>query len=122
MRTVSDAMVDVIARVAHEANRAWCYEHGDDSQPRWDDAPDWQRESARNGVVFVIANPAADAEASHDSWMFSKSADGWVYGEVKRPDAKTHPNLRPYAELPEFQRRKDALFLAIVRALAPAAA
>ena len=121
MTTLSDGQIEDIARVAHEANRAWCYENGDDSQSRWDDAPAWQRESAREGVRFVLASPDATAEASHDAWMRVKIADGWVYGEVKA-EAKTHPNLRPYAELPEFQRRKDALFLAIVRALAPAAA
>jgi hypothetical protein len=41
-----------------------------------------------------------------------------VYGEVKDAVAKTHPCMVPYDDLPEFQRKKDALFLAIVRVLA----
>jgi hypothetical protein len=36
---------------------------------------------------------------------------------MKDADLKTHPCLRPYCELPEFDRKKDILFLAIVRAL-----
>jgi hypothetical protein len=32
---------------------------------------------------------------------------------------KTHPCLVPFADLPEDQQRKDALFIAIVQALAP---
>jgi len=47
--------IDIItatARIAHEANRVWCAENGDNSQPSWDNAPDWQRESAINGVTF----------------------------------------------------------------------
>ena len=119
MRMATDIEIEMIARVAHEANRAWCYENGDDSQPRWNDAPAWQCESVREGVRFVLANPDASAEASHDAWMRWKLGNGWVYDGVKRPEAKTHPNLRSFAELPEFQRRKDTLFLAIVRALAP---
>jgi len=33
--------------------------------------------------------------------------------------AKTHPDLVPFDQLPEHEKQKDRLFLAIVRALAP---
>jgi hypothetical protein len=36
---------------------------------------------------------------------------------VKDPDAKTHPCILPYHELPLEQRLKDSLFMAIVHAL-----
>ncbi len=39
-----------IARVAHEVNRAYCQALGDNSQPAWEDAPQWQRDSAMLGV------------------------------------------------------------------------
>ena len=103
--------------MAHEANRTWCAVLGDDSQPAWEDAPEWQRQSAINGVQFHIDNPIAHPIDSHDNWMREKVANGWTYGEVKDPEAKTHPCLRPYHELPEEQRRKDWLFVAVVRAL-----
>ena len=51
--------VEEIARVAHEVNRAYCQALGDDSQPAWEVAPQWQRDSAINGVTFHIANPGA---------------------------------------------------------------
>jgi hypothetical protein len=46
-----------------------------------------------------------------------KKKDGWVYGEVKDAEAKTHPCIVPFEELPEFQKKKDALFCAIVDSL-----
>ena len=110
--------ISLIAKVCHDANRAWCAANDDHSQPAWEDAPEWQRDSAIIGVEFALAAPNAQPEDSHRSWMTGKIADGWVYGEVKDPVAKTHPCMVPYAALPEFQRKKDALFLAIVRALA----
>lgn len=110
--------VETIARVCHEANRAWCIAHGDESQPAWDDAPDWQRTSAIAGVEHAIANPDVTPRGSHESWLKHKDAGGWAYGPVKDPEAKTHPCMVPYDELPPGQRAKDALFTAIVRALA----
>lgn len=45
-------------------------------------------------------------------------AEGWVFATVKDFAAKTSPNLVPYAELPEAQRAKDALFQRTVRTMA----
>lgn len=110
--------VQHIYSVCHEANRAWCATHGDFTQPRWAEAPQWQIDSGINGVEHALRHPDVTPEDMHSNWMAEKIADGWVYGDVKDPVAKTHPCMVPYAELPEFQRKKDALFLAIVRALA----
>jgi hypothetical protein len=107
-----------IAMVCHEANRAYCITTGDYTQPRWPDAPDWQIQSALDGVAHALQHPKAEPEDSHQNWWDGKIADGWVYGEVKDPEKKTHPCMVPYDRLPEAQRKKDALFLAVVRALA----
>jgi hypothetical protein len=107
----------MIAAMCHEANRAWCYLHGDDTQVPWNNAPTWQRESAIDGVEHALKYPDAKPEDSHNSWLANKIADGWVYGEVKDPEAKTHPCIVPYDQLPVWQQKKDKLFLAIVRAL-----
>lgn len=45
---------------------------------------------------------------------------GEVHGPVKSFEAKTSPCLVPYAELPEPQRRKDAMFQRVVLAVAEA--
>ncbi|KAB6717730.1 RyR domain-containing protein [Roseobacter sp. TSBP12] len=113
-------IIENIARVTHEANRAWCLAHGDRSQPTWDDAPGWQKDSARAGVQFHLDNPDVGDSASHDNWMVQKIADGWVYGDEKDPQASppTHPCLVPFEELPEAQQIKDALFRSIVHAIA----
>lgn len=108
-----------IARICHEANRAYCQAIGDYSQPTWEEAPVWQRESACNGVNHILANPHATPEDSHNSWLEQKRKDGWVYGEVKDPEAKQHPCMVEYSQLPPDQRRKDALFISIVRAFIP---
>lgn len=106
-----------IARVCHEANRAYCKGLGDSSQLPWDEAPEWQRRSAVAGVVHALSNPAAPPSASHESWLEEKRRDGWKYGPVKDPARKEHPCFVPYEQLPPDQRRKDALFLAVVRSL-----
>lgn len=98
------------AATAHEANRQYCISIGDTSQLPWDEAPDWQRESAINGVKFAIDHNFPSPEAMHENWMAVKLAAGWTYGEVKDPDKKTHHCLVPYDQLPEAQRHKDALF------------
>jgi hypothetical protein len=108
---------DVIARVAHEANRAYCAALGDDSQPAWEDAPEWQRTSAVNGVRYHLENPNAQPWDSHENWYAEKVADGWTYGPVKNPDKKEHPCMVPYNELPFEQRLKDQLFISVVRGL-----
>ncbi len=114
--------IEAIARVAHEANRAYCGALGDDTQPAWDDAPQWQRLSAYNGVLAILDGSVTRAEQSHENWMEEKRSNGWTYGEVKDPDKKTHPCFVPFAELPEDQQRKDVLFFAIADALTRSAA
>ncbi len=107
-------LVLAIAMVCHAANKAWCEANGDHSQKDWGEAEEWQRESAIKGVQFRMDNPDAGEDAQHNAWMEDKLADGWVYGETKDPEAKTHPCLVPFNELPEFQQKKDALFCGIV--------
>lgn len=105
-----------IARVCHEANRAWQHVTADEApSPPWDQAPAWQRESAVEGVRQALAG--ASPEDLHEAWCEHKFAEGWRYGETKDLAAMTHPCLVPYDELPEEQRRKDALFAAVVAAL-----
>lgn len=109
--------VNQIARVCHEANKGLCDATGDSSQKSWLDADSWQRLSAIRGVEYAIANPDAPASAQHEAWSADKLNDGWVYGDIKDPEAKTHPCLVPFDELPEIQQKKDILFKAIVKAL-----
>ena len=106
-----------IARVAHEVNRAYCQALGDNSQPAWEDAPQWQRDSALLGVKLHIENPGASPSASHESWMAQKVAEGWVYGPEKKPELKQHHCIVPFADLPVGQQAKDFIFRGVVHAL-----
>lgn len=102
------AQIEAAARAAHEVNRSYYEVGGDTSQKPWAEAPNWQCQSALEGVRAVIDGKTQ--EQLHESWMLSKISDGWRYGEVKDAEAKTHPCIVPYDSLPEFQRRKDELF------------
>ncbi len=108
-----------IASVCHEANRAITRVIGDvPLQPSWDKAPEEMIRSSVAGVVWRMDNPLAPAAAQHEKWMSDKLNDGWVHGAVKDSIAKTHPALVPYDELPPAVKKKDAVFTAIVLALA----
>lgn len=109
MKTLSPSQIDYIACAAHEANRAWCRLTGDNSQDPYESAPEWQKESARKGVLSVLRGETSP-EASHEAWLAEKKAQGWTYGEVKDPDKKTHPCMVSFKELPHEQAYKDTLF------------
>ncbi len=115
---LSAVHVERVAEACHEMNRIYCEAIGDTSQRPWSSAEPWQRSSAITGVAVALGG--ATPAQQHEAWMAEKLADGWVYGEKKDPAAKTHPCLVDYAALPEAQRRKDALFIATVRAMATA--
>lgn len=110
---VEPYLVELIARAAHSANRGYCQSLGDFSQATWDEAPEWQKESARNGVRFHLANTATPEE-SHASWLKQKREEGWTYGPVKDADKKEHPCCVEYDQLPEDQKAKDFIFRAVV--------
>lgn len=107
-------LIASIARVCHEVNKAICEASGDMSQKPWNFAEQWQRDSALRGVRFAIDNPEAPASAQHEAWMSDKISDGWKFGSVKDAEAKTHPGIVPYDQLPFEQRVKDHAFRAVV--------
>lgn len=108
--------IDQIAKVCHEVNRAYCQALGDFSQPAWEDAPEWQRVSARVGVDLHLMGDFGP-EASHISWMKNKLDEGWKYGLVKDEEKKEHPCMVPFSALPIEQQAKDFIFRAVVHAL-----
>lgn len=107
-----------IARICHEANRAYALAVGERPGsvfPSWDDAPEEIRQSALIGVDAALTG--ATPEQLHQSWMEGKIAAGWRFGPIRDNTRKIHPCLVDYTDLPEVQRKKDALFQAIVQAL-----
>lgn len=114
----TETQIAQMACLAHEANRLLCEAQGDSSQVPYSMAPAWQRDSAVQGVRTALAG--ASPQQQHESWCADKTAQGWVYGQVKDPDAKTHPCLVPYGDLPAGQRAKDTLYGEVIRAFAAA--
>lgn len=104
-----------IARVCHEANRPIQVMTGEEVNPPWEELDEQMRLSVEAGVDGAIAGNSP--RESHEAWCLFKRERGWVYGEVKDIDAKIHPCLVDYDDLPPEQKLKDSVFLAIVNAL-----
>lgn len=113
MRTYTD---EEIARVIHAANAELQRIQGDPvpSLP-WDS----ETGELRQGVIANVAwcRGGCTTASIHDRWLADKRAHGWTYGPDKDPERKTHPCMVPYDQLPDYQRDKNRLFIALVRAL-----
>lgn len=112
--TLDQERIFEIARTTHEVNRAYCVGLGDHSQVSWEDAPAWQRDSAIAGVTAVVNGNVKTPKEQHETWMLHKVREGWTHGPDKDPEAKTHPCLVAYIDLPIEQRAKDHLFQHVV--------
>jgi hypothetical protein len=106
----------IIATVAHAMNAAVQAALGQKVES-WGSVPEEIRQSMIAGVTYNLDNPDVTPEQGHEAWRKYRAAQGWVYGEIKDLEAKTHPNMVPFDELPIQERLKDHLFRAAVHAL-----
>lgn len=103
--------VERMAQLCHEVNRHLCGML-EEEMPTWEEAAQWQKDSAMAGVINFLEVPTMTPERSHEGWMEVKRAEGWVYGLKKCEQTKEHPCMKPYSQLGVEQRVKDYLFLA----------
>lgn len=112
----TDTGVGEIAKWIYEATRV---------EADWSERPIvpevWEKrdDKFRNQFVDIIAKYMAldklpTPEEAHESWNQSYYKMGWKYGKVRDTEAKTHPDLVPFNELPQPEKDKDAIFLAFV--------
>lgn len=109
--------IEKVAETVYEINRLYCLALGDDSQVPWGGAPLELRDSVIAGIEAIIEHPELTPEDQHNCWLDYKRASGWVYGDEKDLERKTHPCMVEYYELPVQQRAKDHIFGAVVRGL-----
>jgi len=77
-----------------------------------------REEAFRNQFLGIIDRQCGEQrskspEELHGSWMQAYFAMGWTFGTEYSREAKTHPDLVPYAQLDQLERDKDAVFVAL---------
>jgi hypothetical protein len=110
-----DRAIERAAEAAHEVNRIYCRALGDLSHEHWEDTPSEIRDTVRAGVR--VALQTISPQVQHHRWREAKQAAGWTWGPRKDPEAKTHPNLVPWSQLPPWEQAKDTIFGVVVRAV-----
>ena len=108
-----------IGRICYLANKMYCESIGDKSQTSWALCGPEIQKSVVNGVKYRLVNPLATPEGTHENWYKYKKDHGWVYGEVKDGERKTHPCMLPYDELPIDQKIKDDIYVSVCDAMIP---
>jgi hypothetical protein len=96
---------EAIAVIIHEAHRGlqqWL-EDTYPSQP-WAPLEDWHRGMIINRVRLI--QQGFPREYVQQIWVDIMTEMGWEYGKVKDPIAKTHPNMKPWGELPWWEQQK----------------
>ena len=63
--------------------------------------------------IYLDANledlTEAIAENAHDIWARARMDKGWTYGPVRDDATKQHPDLVPYAQLPDSEKEYDRI-------------
>ena len=80
----------------------------------WDD----REEAFKTQFLEVIQRQcgplrSGSPEELHGSWMQAYVEMGWVYGDIYDRNAKTHPDMVPYAQLGQLEQDKDGVFVAL---------
>ena len=47
------------------------------------------------------------AENAHDNWAVLRMSEGWKWGSQRDDGARLHPDLIPYADLPDSEKEYD---------------
>lgn len=112
MKKVLEQELEKIAKLAHNVIKAYCESLGDNSIPEWADTSKDVKETTKLGIIGHLKNSLTPKE-THELWVKNKKDNGWIYGELKDEELKTHPCIVPYEDLSQEQKSKDYIFKAI---------
>lgn len=108
--------MQAIAKVCHEALRAYAEACGDDGVPPWEQAPTEERASMLDDVVKIASTQGITPEQMHEDWMRRKIEQGWTLGQFDR-QKKQHPAIVPWRKVPRDYRVQRHLVHALTLTL-----
>lgn len=113
--TVVDALDDkdacqrleVVAILCWDSHQAWerIISERDGDEP-WETLSDAQRKEIADSVLWLTQHPTASVAAQHDAWRARKMLHD-----------PSHPNLKPFDELPFSQQVKARLWRHVLLAI-----
>lgn len=113
-----------VARVCHEAGRAWCIEMFEaGARPSstvplpWDDLDREDREAAVAAVRFLLERPGCTPQEIHEHWRRMQTAAGWTHGPVLLAAQKRDPRMTAFFNLPDHRQAQLRLSQAVVKVL-----
>jgi hypothetical protein len=110
-------LISKIAKVCHQAEKSFAESLGDNSMVNWEESSLKIKEDTESKVISVINKENVLAEDLHIQWLDERIEEGWSYGSSIDYKKKTHPNMLPFSELEEYERKKYFLFVSIVKSL-----
>ena len=108
-------LAEARTRFVYEAARLQAIAAGCPVVPEpWEERDEGFRRNMRE-VVGRQCGPmrSGSPEELHGAWVQAYIDMGWTYGEVRDVEAKTHPDMVPYAQLERREQDKDAVFVAL---------
>ena len=112
MMTLSDRRVVFV----YEAARLAAIAAGAPIVPEpWEQRDEAFRLQMTDAVARQCGPMPMSAEEAHGAWVQAYIDMGWRYGPTRDPEAKTHPDMVPYAQLGQLERDKDEIYVALCR-------
>lgn len=104
-----------IAEIAYAVNNVYRRYNGESERDSWDKLPEAKKRNLINAVDSMLNYGSTwTPEVSHMNWLNEKIQDGWRYSNTEDEQLKLHPCIKPYYQLPDAQKKKDELFVAVV--------
>ncbi len=111
--------IEEAAMVINETLRGWRMAIGDEVIDTWADAAQAQRDIHIASIDWYMESPQSTAKAFHDQWRAWMYDNGWTWGEARDVEAKKHPLIVPWDDLPPLQQIKTRLCVAVMSIMAP---